>query len=61
MPVQTRDPIAGLVLAVCEYLRVVDKGNPTETTDARMRMFTKALAVERAYGRNTVKKDGDGS
>ncbi len=55
MGVTIRDPIAGLVLAVCAYLAKVEKGTPDEIHELFMVMITKAAAVERAYGRGTAK------
>ncbi len=57
MAAPTRDPIAGLVLAVCDYLAVFQSSNAdaAEVHEKFMIMFVKAKAVERAYGRGVAK------
>ena len=46
-----RDPIADLVLAMCDYLATVDNPKATEELkeEKRMLMFTKSFAVAARY------------
>ncbi len=55
-----RDPIAGLVLLICEYLRLVENGTDEEIQELRMRLFVKFNAVQAMYSRGAEKRKPDG-
>ncbi len=55
MQQKVKDPIAGLVLEMCDYLALVRTGTPEEIHESALRMQAKLLIVERVYSRNRFK------
>ncbi len=55
MQQKVKDPIAGLVFEMCDYLALVRTGNPEEIHESALRMQAKMLVVQRVYSRNRFK------